>query len=920
VRLRDHTVSVLWFLAFVALALSVTCHQQEAKGQTSNAAPPVVISITDFGQPMRPNWNHFGVNNPKNIIKSENMYSLQFGGRQLRHGYHEISDSANFNSTFGGGGMDALGVYHPAEHLRWMLFATNGKWGYGNLDTTTIKMKGARMAPFLSGPDNGEKLEWKDDSIWYDDAGPEFFVHVQVGDTISFGDPLPTDFAREVRWVVENRKLILTSGSLTHDSGTYTLRRGYPDDSAIAPFIIQYADLAYTGTKRSRPQVIYPKSATTLGIRPLGIADSMQIDDIHFKFGDTSSAVKSYDTATDTKEYLNLIEVVDRRKGWSPDQWAESVFGAPESFYLRLGARAGDSLDVMTYRILGSTDSSLYVAAVFVDTVTDNALLYGKVRVMGDTVDFEGFEGGTGYIMGSSGDFQVVHTGASDLTIDAGGALLYTDDSLDVDSLQGIGGLYFVRPTEPVAVSINRAIYWTWDTQFIECGTGGEVVLGSGCVVTDGPWETWYNGKCYQGYVVRCPIIDRPDLPTENVYLTVDQNTFFPILDIEHDSDTMFMRSGHTWDASADSIVISSWEIVRARMPFWSDMVEYDRRLWAWGDTTNPGVMSRSKEDLPGALGPGAWSAADDIRLGNDPSDPITAAAAYHNQLMVGTRDHLYSTLDGVRFEALAVNIGIVSRRGLYLHNREAYLLSDDGWYKVQRRDLSGLSLVRLVPEMDPVFNAWGLSEYGADIVPYSVNPALRDQSMLVFNERDQYLYMLFAEGTSTTVNRAMAYDINRGGVSGVFTFGAGAAMTELFRDTTRLIFGAADTSLIYSYDYTWADDGVGIDGVIRSAPFFIKGPSGEPTESSLGLVRIHYRGASGSIDSASIKLIGDNATTEKALTPSASIKNYTDYITDPNNRSVFWQWEIYVEGSNAGGVFMPQHLHMEFVPERKDD
>ncbi|MFN3075931.1 MAG: hypothetical protein ABT940_03430 [Alphaproteobacteria bacterium] len=892
-----------------------------------NAQPDrVSITISDWGSGMTPVMPPYA-NKPEAVVISQNFYSTQPGGRQLRSGYVELVDSTSANQAAGNSGVDAIAPYDPGVGGRRLMYAIGGKWLLGNLDTTAQKMSSSVIVPYLSGP-SGTKLKWEGDSAWYPVAGARFLEHLQVGDTLSFGQTVPTTYQRRIRWIIDNNKVKFTSGGLSSDSGTYTVRRRYHNDSAIQPFYLQYRDEMFTGTKRDRPQVIYPTATNTYAIRPMAVAESLYIDDIHYLFGDTSSMVVSQDTSSySNTPYIYTIQVVDRRKSWPVDIWATDETRAGESFYFRFGSTPTDTLRAMTFRILGNTDTSVFLAAMFLGSSDlNNNYADSSGRLYVDTLDFDSaFIGGMGYVMSACGGLRTVHTGLSPLKMHGGGVVFTTNDSLHADSLIGTGGIYFVHPLTAFSVNLRKFFRWSYSVSYIHCDEDWPV-LDEGC-----DWVT-EGSACYTNTVgpnkgswkqrgYRCPVYEYGK-GAYNVWENIDQFVYFPIIDITNKHDTMHIRSSLSYDPGLSSVSIPAWEIVRAEFPMFEGMFLFQSRLFGWGDTTSPGTLSRSKPDVPGQTGVHAWSGLDDIIVGQNPSEQIVAAAAYDDQVIFGTPNYVVSTGDGVTYSELSRNIGMVSARGAYPHNKEVYFASDDGVYSLQRRDYSGYSISKMSTALDPAFNRWGATAFGSQVVPFTINRKLIDQMITTFNPRDQHLYLFFAEGTSTYNNRCVTYDLKSTGWDGYFTFGAGAAISTRFHDTTRLLIGSPTGPVVYAYDYNYSDNGSAITGVIQGANFFVQDEAGWPIETKLDRIAFLARSTAAGLDTVFLLVQGERVTDTFWLEyDSSAVGDSTNVMySSKDNISTYWKYKLYVKGTTSGAIYQPHRLSIDLIPVRRDD
>jgi len=945
----------LWLLFIAAFAWLVFSYASCT--EVVYAQETVVISVTDFGKgmtPVLPVWR----NDPSALIMSQNMYSTQPGGRQLRFGYTLMTDAtaADANS-----GIAAMALFAPVEDSGSIVYAAGGKW-YGNiagfpewtgLGVPRFDWNAAFSAVVQIRPYNPGTMDLDADSVV--GTSTRFVRDLQVGDSITASGE-----TERVSHIISDTKLFTVgSWGATESDSPYTVTRSH--DSVATPFMHQSGNYLYTGSVASPPQIIYAKD-DTLRIRPMGIVDSLYIDTIYSKYPTTSAAWdslsiygrRSWDSALvdPGAEFIKEIQLVSRRKAgqWVYDQWLQSLSSSPEAYYVRVGFEDRTSF----YTITGNSDTALYLMTWYVEAAsidTDNgmtdwtdSLFLGRGPELDDTVDVATAVGTWAYIYASAGFSQTVvpDDSTGTVTLLGRGAIFYTvDASFPIDTTEFRKGLHFIHLT---GSDINFPEFVTNSVRllhedFLYADPGepitqadlppGDTIRSQRTVYVcgDNPWKFNAVFFSYEAAAVECNVRDITTMiqyrytRTSTSQSTTESeavgNSYFPIrYAVPSDSgDTIFFIMG-TAPALTEITTASTtnWEIVRVGLPNWSGMTEWGTpaQLVAWGDSSSSSLLSFS-----GNNDPWNWSVNSDVIVGNNPAAPIVSAYGYDDQLVIFKPSSMLG-YNGARFTELSQTDGLAAPRAVVGLTKELYWLDVDGVKKMARRDFSGYSIQKVSQALDPVFNSWSATNFGGDVVPITLVPAYRKNAVMAYNQRDRHLH-LFGTFSGATNNGDLTFGVENQLWDGYFTIPATDAMWVTIRDTSRLLIGSPDSSTIFGLDYVFKDVSTGIDSDLKSAKFQIE-DKGWPVKSKLKRVWFNGRGCSGCFDVARLFIIGENATDTFNLTFNNNISDIGQtFYSSQDNLSKYWQWQIKTEGNDSASVFQPHELRMEFIPVARE-
>jgi hypothetical protein len=902
------------------------------------AQEPVTIRVQNFGNGMTPALPPFR-NDPEAVVFSQNLYSQNLGGRQMRFGYSRM-DTLKADT----GGIASMAWFRPRIDSGILVYAASRKW-FGNA-------VGIPRGTFAYGP----SFNWDDyfnayrqvrpypsgDSVYRGGdsvigANSYFTRDVQLGDSINIGgETFP------VKFVKHDRKLLITGtwGSTGYVS-SYNLRRIYPAN--FVPYMKQSGDYLYTGTAASDPQVIYFKNGTNY-IRHLGIVDSIFIDSIYFKYPATvtlwdSVPRRSWDTIY-SREYYKEFQIVSRRKPgqWLTDQWVEAVNENPEAYYVRIGYEDKTAF----YQISGNTDTSIFLMAWYLDTTGAPGSEWSDTSYFGIAQDQSDFptagsvDGGFAYIYCAAGlsDIVVHDTATGTVNIRGRGAMFWTIDATPpIDSTVFYKGMHFIHFTgEDVAFdqySDSSSKLISSYTRYLPPGEAPtkQDTAGATSVTNRTVWKC--KTRRYSTYEQALEKCEAEDIVEEVEWKFVrkktDQltkeaqaigNSYFPVRFMSKKGDTLFFVTGVGTDLTNKvDVSTKNWEIIRVGMPQWAGLTEWGTppQLVAWGDTASGSLLSFS-----GVNDPWNWSANNDVLVGNNPSDPIIAMVGYDDQL-VGFRRSSMFAYDGSDFREISQTDGIVGPRAVVGLTKELYWQDVDGVKRMARRDFSGYSIEKISMDIDPSVNSWSAVQFGADVVPFVFNNAYRPNTVFSFNKRDNHLYLFGTFGSATENNACLTYSLDRSIWDGYHTIKASDALYANVRDTARIVIASPDSAVLFGLGYTYTDAGTKINGDLKSAKFFVADQGGFAFVSKLVSARVVSKFPSGAMDSVYVILIGGVVSDTFDLGAASAYKD-TTYFSSTDNISTYWQWQIKTWGSASASVFQPHELVMTFLPVTKDD
>lgn len=199
-------------------------------------------------------------------------------------------------------------------------------------------------------------------------------------------------------------------------------------------------------------------------------------------------------------------------------------------------------------------------------------------------------------------------------------------------------------------------------------------------------------------------------------------------------------------------------------------LVPFGSKLAVMGNSTYKNDVQISESDLPDAFDDSVTSS-----LFTVPGDgEITAGGCgyYNNSVMdpyliifKKTSTHLYSEIGGFPRQVLINDkIGCVSHNTVHVKDGDIYFLSQNGWYKINNgtivRDQNGVPVTLASGDIDDIFRSPGFI--------YEANQSQLSNAHSVYYSKDDLWLTFLAEGSSTSFNRAYAYDFK---VNGFYPF-----------------------------------------------------------------------------------------------------------------------------------------------------
>ena len=936
--MRLSNTTKLWLLFIAAFALLVFSFASCA--EPVYAQETVVIKVDDFGKgmtPVLPAWR----NDPSAITFSQNMYSTQPGGRQLRFGYTKampLLDTVPKPT----GAVTSIALFQPKSDSGSLIWTAAGTWystvvGIRNWgitinnpgeflfsDTSVFQ---APVRPF-HGRVGSDSLIATGDSVYSHLGTTRFVRDLQAGDSVTLSGE-----THEILRVISDTKLRLTVEMLSGDTVTSWTFQRIHDATGVNPYLLQSGEYMYTGTHLDPPQVIYRKD-DTLRIRPLGIVDSIFIDTAYTRFIDSVTGISYDTTAAGAVLQINRAMLVDRSAvgKWSWGQWGENIDGNPVSYYCRLGAGGVDKPNwPKTFDIITNDDTALIIKVLFVDSTQNETYLDTAALYTGDDTTWaKTLDGTYAYIYASVGNFKVAvsDTGTNDAIVSGGGTLWRTVDSAGsitdtANQDQYNYGMYFIHLLSDAKIS-PRVIGITKNFRVVELKeSDGRPAIDSATerIWHQDPKEWKCSRSARSGSQCFWYIKYYIETTVKQYSANFIADPYFPISHMYWQRDTLFILTNGVRQIADAVFTTDQWEIVEASLPQWAGMTEWNNpaQLVAWGDTSSVSLLSFSGQDDPWD-----WNVNKDVLVGLNPSEPIVSVVGYDNQLVIFKQSSM-TGFDGESFKELSQTDGLVAPRAVVGLTKELYWLDVDGVKKMARRDFSGYSIQKVSTAIDPILNSWNANAFGSDVIPRRIVPAYRSQSILTYNQRDRHLYLFGTFDTlfppaQVTNNACLTYDIESGLWDGYMTIPATDAIWATVRDTSRILIGSPDSATVFAMDYAYLDDGIGIDLDIKSAKFQIE-DQGWPVKSKLKSIWFNGRGASGLLDGARVLLIGENATDTFNITFNSGIGDFgKTYYSSKDNLSKYWQWQIKAEGKDAtGSLFQPHELRMEFIPVARE-
>ena len=900
----------------------------------ATAQETVTIRIRDFGRGMELSGPPYA-GDPEALSYSLNMYSLAPGTRTIRPGTRKITTFAA--NDFG---MSSIVDFRVKEDSSSVVFTAGGKWYDIKYGEFRYAVDGGKGPIWLAGPtfDSGAEIRpypsgtaierWNGHDTLVG-TGTRWVRDLQSGDTIVLGGDIFT-----VKYVMGDTRFRAEEDATVDSVSTdYEVTRSYVTGGAD-PYLHQYGDFLFTGGPSDAPQVIYPAESVNY-IKPMGIVDSVFIDAIYTAPYIDSVWERNYDTtATGDSAHVLWIRVVDRNQRWRADEWATTSEGDPTAFYFCFGGDfVGDTATWgKTYRIISNNDSALQLRTLMFNAALRASETNDLGVPLGSSV-MDAMIGTWGYIYSAAGLAREVV--ANDVTplvkVRAGGAVFSTvapaiADTANQDKFNY--GHYFIKILGEVPTkSLSTDSVWQTRTQETRTVLGLPSVPTGGILITLTVEE--YCGTSRPDWFERPgPFCEEYFRMVYKVKIPAYQTThgslprWFGIRHAYWKNDTLNFVTDFSSDPTASIVTTEDWMIYEVSLPIWSGVTSFNRQLVGWGDSTHSSLISFSEYEEPLRFVP-----TSDVFIGSDISEPIVAMVPYDDQLVIFK---FGSILSYPGFSELSLTYGAVSPEGVLGLDKEYYWVAADGVYKMQRRDFNGYTNTKISAVLDPAFNRWNTTQFGVNVVPFSFSAADLRGSVLVYNKRDNHIYM-FVSGACLT------YSLYVNQWDGYFDVGATAAVWAVVQDTARIVYGIGDSSIVLSIDYAFTDwdtthvvgDSGRINTEIRGKWFSVPGSEGE-TVSRFVKLRFLGRGigAPTTLDSAFVIIVDEDGNENKSgdltflsIYPDEAAEGGKTIFWDTTGRvSTKWRYVIKTYGGVAGSIFQPYELDMVFLPLRKDD
>lgn len=683
--------------------------------------------------------------------------------------------------------------------------------------------------------------------------------------------------------LTNNRVLIDTAVNIsTWANAGYQLSR-YFSTTAI-PDIEVYDRRAYVTNGVDPMQVIFWWDST-LWIREVHTAERVPMNQTQGWFKDSINDWISPAEKIASARATSLLDSVNLRftriysfgKAWAPGEWAGSTaLGPADMYFFRSGSPLGSTTtrqaSVRIAPIFYNDENSLVLLNPLLgelDTFFRDVSIYTNYYPYQDQADTTSFHtalnnslaGHEGYILSMAGNMEVVLPRSVTGTIKAiGNASVWvsTDQNVRDSITAGRVGfndeIYFIHsfnPEQSKAATIVTQQSFTY--RYFEWGIlpsplpDGWVITayifkdrnGRRYPVTKSEYEEdklFSDGRLHgRGVTVKVPSIDTVEMPisTREYY-----HVRFAVGSSGGDS-VIFITSNQPASVSGapgslDTVTITDWELVRAEVPRFSGIESHARLgLAGFGDTTDPGLVSRSAITIRGAE-PENWGPAQDVRV-TDEQDPITAIESYNNFETIFTTNQTFGatiTSSGLwAYEELARNVGCIAPRSVVMVNDVLYFRAQDGFYRMRRRDLAGMAVEKISAQIDVILNPMDVSDnFGHSGTRLTENAGRRSLEQGIWDSRSKRIWWFLAMGSSNYPNYALTYAPETGVWDGVHTLGCATGITVSLRDTVHMLLTDPTRGMPVWANYGVTDSTVPITTALEG---MIYGPAGDTTRVS---------------------------------------------------------------------------------------
>jgi hypothetical protein len=282
----------------------------------------------------------------------------------------------------------------------------------------------------------------------------------------------------------------------------------------------------------------------------------------------------------------------------------------------------------------------------------------------------------------------------------------------------------------------------------------------------------------------------------------------YPVRAIYNDTvgtdSTYIWTSGRNAARASATFGTSDWKLLRLGIPFASDGVVYQDRLFLAGDPEDPNFVVFS--DVNGVRGPliGAFPIENAMRLPSN-GDIFTGFAKVYGWLLFFQREHTWvlkgDPVNGGVFELALPDEGCIAANSIVELENNVIYLSEKGW-----RIFDGNSAKDFGLPIKP-------STQALPRIPYSVNQSYKGKSAAAFDPTTGNVWLSMPFNADTVNSGSFLYNF----VDGSFTYS-----DEVYGDnvknfsylgTLRTVFSSKGK--FYTYGYT---DSLPVLGIDRTA------------------------------------------------------------------------------------------------------
>lgn len=809
------------------------------------------------------------------------------------------------------------------------------------------------------------------------EPGDSIFV-----DTSNAQDSSDFTFVGIVDYVEADDRIMLTSACALTYSGLMRIRRGF--DTASIPSVITVGEDAYVTNGTDPPHRIYD-SLGTLYMQEADLAYSGQITDAVVFFRDSISGHQSYERYMADSVWsmrTRYVRIYDHNAAWATNEWAGGGEGLSTVYFCRLGwdITNGDSASLIARHAVGQIAPIIYndanslillmpfsgdstyekqqgIYADFypsIDTVSD-----GGSDTAGVNADVRSaLKDERYYIFSGAGAFETVLS--NDVTDSAlqtrmGGGLFWVEgmnDTLLMDDSSYNDGTYYIHLLDRPQI---RNIFRTYDSveyDFITVDQGeyesvpdGWEYIRSYCASSgrsrsrtpSTPLETDYveprpygqpsyrhlGSTCFDVYRYPRPPGDLLDWPNFE---------YWPIRYVQRytggSADTAVIVTAIPVDTAAGTSVVrvKDWEIVRVRLPHFAGLAKNnDNTVFGWGDPVSPALVSRSVNAALRGGEPMNWNAASDFVV-TPTGEPIVWVVPFDNQAILFAENSIWGAdfaSNGFGITELSQNLGLAAPRSVVVWNKQVFFLSQDGYYRIVRRDYAGYEVTKVSMQLDEVFNTkkrFGHSGHGG--THRKIADDYKSLTHAVWSSADERIWLFFADDTASVPNYAATLDPVALTWDGFHDIGAAHATSLLLRDTIRVLGAHNRTGQLLWLNQGETDTGLAIRSILEGAIYRAGGDSVwiEPEVAWLTYSADNW--LAGSADSLyfEIEAMPVAAAHRDSLTPVAINAQYietTPFYFHDAGASPYWFWTMTFVSDTVVDRrwFQPIRMTVNFIP-----